>query len=81
MKYTALGEGLVTNIALSFASCDIFATRLSPQAVYFIQTGSSALSNTYSLKFNDSYRLMVASQLLIGTAKLALRLIIDTHDL
>ena len=25
----------------------IFATRLSPQAVYFIQTGSSALSNTY----------------------------------
>ena len=25
----------------------IFATRLSPRAVYFIQTGSSALSNTY----------------------------------
>ena len=39
MKYTALGEGLVTNI---------FATRLSPRAVYFIQTGGSALSNTYS---------------------------------
>ena len=35
------------NIALSFASA-IFATRLSPRAVYFIQTGSSALSNTYS---------------------------------
>ena len=26
-----------------------FATQLSPQAVYFIQTGSSALSNTYAL--------------------------------
>ena len=26
----------------------IFATRLSPPAVYFIQTGCSALSNTYS---------------------------------
>ena len=25
----------------------IFATRLPPRAVYFIQTGSSALSNTY----------------------------------
>ena len=46
MKYTALSEGLVTHIALSFA-CAIFATRLSPQAVYFIQTGSSALSDTY----------------------------------
>ena len=52
MKYTALGEGLVanivvmTNIALGFTST-IFATRLSPQAVYFIQTGGSALSNTY----------------------------------
>ena len=46
MKYTALGEGLVTNIALGFVST-IFATRLSPRAVYFIQTGGSALSNTY----------------------------------
>ena len=52
MKYTALGEGLVTNIALSFAST-IFATRLSPQAVYFIQTGGgSALSDTYYLLYN-----------------------------
>ena len=41
MKYTALGEGLVTNIALASS------TRLSPQAVYFIQTGGNALSNTY----------------------------------
>ena len=47
MKDTALGEGLVTNIALGFA-CAIFATRLSPGAVYFIQTGGSALRNTYS---------------------------------
>ena len=47
MKYTALGEGLMTNIALGFA-CTIFATRLSPRAVYFIQTGGSALSNTYN---------------------------------
>ena len=46
MKDTALGEGLVTNIALRFASA-IFATRLSPRALYFIQTGGSALSNTY----------------------------------
>ena len=45
MKYTALGEGLVTNIAFGFA-CAIFVTRLSPRAVYFIQTGSSALSNS-----------------------------------
>ena len=37
----------MTNIALGFASA-IFATRLSPRAVYFIQTGSSALSNTYN---------------------------------
>ena len=44
MKDTALGEGLVTNIALR----RIFATQLSPRAVYFIQTGGSALSNTYS---------------------------------
>ena len=34
MKDTALGEDLVTNIA--------------PRAVYFTQTGGSALSNTYS---------------------------------
>ena len=54
MKYTALAEGLVTNIALGFAST-IFATRLSPQAVYFIQTGSSALSNTYG--FNVAIQL------------------------
>ena len=38
----------MTNIALAFASPRaIFATRLSSQAVYFIQTGGSALSNTY----------------------------------
>ena len=50
MKDTAaLDEGLVTNIALSFARA-IFATRLSPQAVYFIQIGGSALSNTYRLE-------------------------------
>ena len=49
MKYTALGEGLVTNTALSFASA-IFATQLSPRAVYFIQTGDSALSNACSHK-------------------------------
>ena len=45
-KYTALDESLVTNIVLGFASA-IFATPLSSQAVYFIQTGGSALSNTY----------------------------------
>ena len=53
MKYTALGEGLVTNIALGFAST-IFATRLSPRAVYFIQTGGSALSNTYSMEKSNA---------------------------
>ena len=46
-KYTALGESVMTNIALSFA-CAIVATRLSPWAVYFIQTGGSTLSNTYN---------------------------------
>ncbi len=50
MKDTALGEGLVTNIALWLTSA-IFATRLSPRAVYFIQTGGSALSNTYYQEF------------------------------
>ena len=52
MKDTALGEGLVTNIALSFA-CAIFATQLSPRAVYFIQTGGSASSNTYRRFIKD----------------------------
>ena len=32
----------------------IFATRLSPRAVYFIQTGGSALSITYNLCCNDA---------------------------
>ena len=46
-KYTALGESLVTNIALDFTYA-IFATPwLSPWAKHFIQTGGSALSNTY----------------------------------
>ena len=35
----------MANIALSFAYA-IFSTQLSPLAVYFIQTGGSALSNT-----------------------------------
>ena len=38
----------MTNIVLASPRA-IFATRLSPRAVYFIQTGSSALSNTYSI--------------------------------
>ena len=40
---------LVTNIALGFTLCYIFATWLSSQAVYFIQTAGSALSNTYGI--------------------------------
>ena len=48
MKYIALGEGLMTNISLSSPHA-IFAIRLSPRAVYFIQTGSSALSITYCM--------------------------------
>ena len=47
-RYTALDEGLVTNIALASPHA-IFATQLSPRAVYFIQTGGSALSNTYRI--------------------------------
>ena len=43
MKYAALGESFVTNIA---SPCAVFATQLSPHAVYSIQTGGSALSNT-----------------------------------
>ena len=43
--YTVLGGSLVTIIALS-------ATWLSPQAVYFIQTADSALSNTNSSIIN-----------------------------
>ena len=50
MKDTTLGEGLITNIALWLhLVLRIFATRLSPRAVYFIQTGGSALSNTYKV--------------------------------
>ena len=45
MKYTALGESLVTNIALGFTSCNICYSTL-PQAVYFMQTDGSVLSNT-----------------------------------
>ena len=41
--YKIYNESLLTNIAFSFAS-SIFATQLSPQVVYFIQTGGSALS-------------------------------------
>ena len=40
MKYTALGESLVTSIALGFALCHIYLP-------LDIQTGSSALSNKY----------------------------------
>ena len=43
MKYTALGESLMTNIVLPHS---IFATQLSPRAIYFMRTGGSALSNT-----------------------------------
>ena len=46
MKYAALRESLVTNIALGFTPA-IFSTWLSPQAVDFIQTGGSALSSTH----------------------------------
>ena len=35
----------MTNIALGFASA-IFPTQLSPQPVYFIQTGGNGLSDT-----------------------------------
>ena len=57
MKYTyvqLLGEGLVTNIALGFALCYTYLPLYSqsPQAVYFIQTDGSALSNTCSLKLH-----------------------------
>ena len=35
--------------------CAIFATRLSPRAVYFIQTGGSALSNTGCMSKLDKW--------------------------
>ena len=45
---TAVAESVMTNISLSLIlHCAIFATCLSPRAVYFIQTGISALSNAY----------------------------------
>ena len=49
IKYTALDESLMTNIALGCTLCysAIFTIQLTPRAVYFIQTGSSALSNSY----------------------------------
>ena len=45
MKDTALGEGLVTNIALGFMLYLPLNSHFELY-VYFIQTGSSALSNT-----------------------------------
>ena len=45
-KYTALGESLVTNVALTLPHA-LFATQCSPQVTYFIQTSCSALSNSY----------------------------------
>ena len=48
MKYTALGEDLVTYISSTWfrlvLSVIIITTPLSPQAVYFIQTGGSAVA-------------------------------------
>ena len=41
----------MTNIYHSASPRAIYATRLSPQAVYFIQTGGSALSNTYNIHY------------------------------
>ena len=44
--YTAVGVSLMTNIAHGLPR----ATQLSSRAIYFIQTGSSALSNTNKRK-------------------------------
>ena len=50
IPYRVLGESLMTllytrtQLALP---CAVFATTLSSRAVHFIQTGDSALSNTY----------------------------------
>ena len=69
IKYTALDESLVTNIALGFASCYI-ATRLSSRAVYFIQTGGSALSNTYRLT-----NIVLTTTWIPGSTNLSLKVI------
>ena len=59
MKYTAQGESCTIFVIkgcifykneAAVLYCAIFATCLSPRAVYFIQTGSSALSNSYRPK-------------------------------
>ena len=47
MKYAVLGQSVVTNLALYFTSY-VFATQLSPKAVYFMQTGRSALSSIHT---------------------------------
>ena len=44
--YTALGESLVTNIALNFALYYICHSTLTSSCI-FQQTGGSALNNTY----------------------------------
>jgi len=54
MKYTALGESLVTNIALGFASCYICHLTLASSCILH-KTGGSALSitnNGIKPKFN-----------------------------
>ena len=48
MEHTTLGEGLVTNI-------DFYLFPNVPQAVYFIQTGGSALSNAYNVGLQYSH--------------------------
>ena len=64
MKYTALGESLMTNIAIVFNA--IFATQLSNRAVYFIQTGSSALSDTFCSILQPTAWCYVVSQPIVS---------------
>ena len=64
---------LVTNIVL--APLVIFATPLSSRAVYFIQTGGSALSNTYCILrgqikgYNSSITTIMCQGLWLGSYK------------
>ena len=46
----ALPLRLYESIQLLASPCTIFATGLSSQAAYFIQTGGSSLSNTYGIQ-------------------------------
>ena len=61
MVYTALGESLVTNITLGFASCYICHLTLPLSCIHHT-TGGSALSNTYGIDIDYGLKYSIWSK-------------------